>query len=232
MDVRAPTTVSGTKSSTWSPSSWPTRYGPSAEGRIRTVREPARVDERDPVTCRRTGLSHPPRVVGHRQPGASAGSGEGIDGRRGACCAAGGLAPRRRPGRGAGTAVPGRRADPCLVHSAELESITGLTRFDLSRQFRAVLGTSPHRYLLMRRLEFARDQIHRERPLVEVASRRRLRRSGALHSHVQIEIRPDAHPLSGAASRSAVAERAPSAAGAPAAPRLMLDRSAVSPLGG
>lgn len=56
-----------------------------------------------------------------------------------------------------------------VVHSAELESITGLTRFDLSRQFRAVLGTSPHRYLLMRRLEFARDQIHRERPLVEVA---------------------------------------------------------------
>src|SRR5438093_11902287 len=32
-----------------------------------------------------------------------------------------------------------------------------------------MVGTSPYRYLLMRRLEFAREQIHRERPLVEVA---------------------------------------------------------------
>ena len=56
-----------------------------------------------------------------------------------------------------------------VVHSRELESITGLTRYDLSRQFRIMLGTSPYRYLLMRRLEFARERIHRERPLVEVA---------------------------------------------------------------
>jgi AraC-like DNA-binding protein len=56
-----------------------------------------------------------------------------------------------------------------VVHSRELESITGLTRYDLSRQFRIMFGTSPYRYLLMRRLEFARERIHRERPLVEVA---------------------------------------------------------------
>ena len=56
-----------------------------------------------------------------------------------------------------------------VVHSMELEAITGLTRYDLCRQFRTMFGTSPHRYLLMRRLEFARDRIHRERPLVEVA---------------------------------------------------------------
>ncbi|PYT56899.1 MAG: AraC family transcriptional regulator [Acidobacteria bacterium] len=56
-----------------------------------------------------------------------------------------------------------------VVHSRELESITGLTRYDLSRQFRIMCGTSPYRYLLMRRLEFARERIHRERPLVEVA---------------------------------------------------------------
>jgi AraC-like DNA-binding protein len=56
-----------------------------------------------------------------------------------------------------------------LVHSTELESITGLTRYDLARQFRIMFGTSPHRYLLMRRLEFARERIHGERPLVEVA---------------------------------------------------------------
>src|SRR5438445_546212 len=56
-----------------------------------------------------------------------------------------------------------------VVHSSELEPITGLTRYDLARQFRIMLGTSPHRYLLMRRLAFARDGIHRGRPLVEVA---------------------------------------------------------------
>lgn len=55
------------------------------------------------------------------------------------------------------------------VHSSELESITGLARYELARQFRTVLGTSPHRYLLMRRLAFARDLIHAARPLVEVA---------------------------------------------------------------
>jgi len=56
-----------------------------------------------------------------------------------------------------------------VVRSTELESISGLTRYDLARQFRLVLGTSPYRYLLMRRLEFARQQIHLGRPLVEVA---------------------------------------------------------------
>lgn len=55
------------------------------------------------------------------------------------------------------------------VHSTELESITGLTRYDLARQFRIMFGTSPYRYLLMRRLDFAREQIHQERRLVEVA---------------------------------------------------------------
>jgi AraC-like DNA-binding protein len=56
-----------------------------------------------------------------------------------------------------------------VVHSHELESVTGLTRYDVARQFRIRFGTSPHRYLLMRRLEFARERIHRGRPLVEVA---------------------------------------------------------------
>jgi AraC-like DNA-binding protein len=50
-----------------------------------------------------------------------------------------------------------------------LESLTGLTRYDIARQFRIMFGTSPHRYLLMRRLEFARERIHRGDPLVAVA---------------------------------------------------------------
>ena len=41
--------------------------------------------------------------------------------------------------------------------------------FDLARQFRIMFGTSPYRYLLMRRLDFARERMHRERPLAEVA---------------------------------------------------------------
>jgi len=56
-----------------------------------------------------------------------------------------------------------------VVRSTELEAITGLTRYDLARQFRIMFGTSPYRYLLMRRLEFARKRIHQERPLVEIA---------------------------------------------------------------
>lgn len=56
-----------------------------------------------------------------------------------------------------------------VVRSAELESITGLTRYELSRQFKIVFGTSPYRYLLMRRFDFARARIQRDRPLAEVA---------------------------------------------------------------
>ena len=56
-----------------------------------------------------------------------------------------------------------------IVRSAELESITGMTRYDLCRQFRILFATSPHRYLLMRRLDFARERIHQECPLADVA---------------------------------------------------------------
>jgi len=56
-----------------------------------------------------------------------------------------------------------------VVRSSELESITGLTRYDLARQFKVMFGTSPYRYLLMRRLDFARQRMHEQRPLVEVS---------------------------------------------------------------
>lgn len=38
------------------------------------------------------------------------------------------------------------------VRSKELERVSGLSRYDLARQFRALFGTSPHRFSLMRRL--------------------------------------------------------------------------------
>jgi len=56
-----------------------------------------------------------------------------------------------------------------VVHSSELEAVTGLTRYELARQFRAMCGTSPYRYLLMRRLDFARQRLAGGRSLVEVA---------------------------------------------------------------
>lgn len=55
------------------------------------------------------------------------------------------------------------------MQSRELEPVTGLTRFELARQFRIMFGTSPHRYLLMRRLELARQRVDQGRPLAEVA---------------------------------------------------------------
>jgi AraC-like DNA-binding protein len=56
-----------------------------------------------------------------------------------------------------------------VVHSAELEAVTGLSRYDLARQFRQRLGTSPYRYLMGRRLDLARRRLHGDQPLVDVA---------------------------------------------------------------
>jgi AraC-like DNA-binding protein len=56
-----------------------------------------------------------------------------------------------------------------VVSSGELEAVTGLTRYELARQFRAVVGTSPYRYSLLRRLDAARVQIAQGQPLVDVA---------------------------------------------------------------
>jgi AraC-like DNA-binding protein len=56
-----------------------------------------------------------------------------------------------------------------VVHSSELEAVTGLSRYELARQFRVMCGTSPYRYVLMRRLDFARKLLAQGRTLVEVA---------------------------------------------------------------
>lgn len=55
------------------------------------------------------------------------------------------------------------------VTSAQLEAMTGLSRYELARHFRACLGTSPYRYLLMRRLDRARALIQRGMPLADAA---------------------------------------------------------------
>jgi AraC-like DNA-binding protein len=56
-----------------------------------------------------------------------------------------------------------------IVRSAELEAVTGLSRYELARQFRAVYGTSPYRYSLIRRLDFARKRLLEHQPLAELA---------------------------------------------------------------
>jgi AraC-like DNA-binding protein len=56
-----------------------------------------------------------------------------------------------------------------VVTSSELEAITGLTRYDLARQFRRAFATSPYRYSLGRRLDSAREGLNNRRPIVEVA---------------------------------------------------------------
>jgi AraC-like DNA-binding protein len=55
------------------------------------------------------------------------------------------------------------------VRSADLEAVSGLSRYELARQFRVAYGTSPHRYLLMRRLDLARRRLRQGVPLAELA---------------------------------------------------------------
>jgi AraC-like DNA-binding protein len=56
------------------------------------------------------------------------------------------------------------------VTSQELEAATGLSRYDLARQFRIALGTSPHRYLVLRRLDLARARLRTSERLAEIAA--------------------------------------------------------------
>lgn len=52
------------------------------------------------------------------------------------------------------------RADG-VVTSGQLETVSGMTRYATARHFRACFGTSPYRYLLMRRLDRVRRRIAR-----------------------------------------------------------------------
>src|SRR5262245_7319099 len=56
-----------------------------------------------------------------------------------------------------------------IVRSAGLEAVPGLGPYELARQFRAAYGTSPYRYSLLRRLDFARSQLGGGMALSELA---------------------------------------------------------------
>lgn len=57
--------------------------------------------------------------------------------------------------------------DPILME--DMEQVTGVSRWQLSRDFRAVLGTSPYRYVTLRRLDRAKACIFRGLSLAETA---------------------------------------------------------------
>jgi AraC-like DNA-binding protein len=57
-----------------------------------------------------------------------------------------------------------------MVASEQLEGVTGLDRFALARHFRACLGTTPHRYQVMRRLDRARRLIQTGSSLADAAA--------------------------------------------------------------
>ena len=57
-----------------------------------------------------------------------------------------------------------------LVSSEELETVSGLDRYSTARQFRRLLGTSPHRYLVMRRLDRAKTLMSKGGSLADVAA--------------------------------------------------------------
>ena len=62
-------------------------------------------------------------------------------------------------------------ANACrAVGSAELEAVSGLDRYSLARQFRAVFATSPHRFHIMRRLQQARSLIAAGAALADTAA--------------------------------------------------------------
>jgi len=52
---------------------------------------------------------------------------------------------------------------------AELESLSGLTRWQLARQFRGTYGVSLYRFQLLRRLDRARELLKVERSLADIA---------------------------------------------------------------
>ena len=56
-----------------------------------------------------------------------------------------------------------------VVRSDELERISGLSRFDLCLQFRRRFGTSPYRFLIMRRLQYVRARLCRGAVLSDLA---------------------------------------------------------------
>ena len=78
--------------------------------------------------------------------------------------------PRSRTaGPPSGRATISRRISTQPFSLADLEAVTGHARWQLSRDFRAMFGTSPYRYLVMRRLDRARGMLLAGQGIAETA---------------------------------------------------------------
>jgi AraC-like DNA-binding protein len=80
-----------------------------------------------------------------------------------------------RPARYYGTRLDRARealdaASDLAVSAEDLEATTGIDRYSLARAFRARFATSPHRYLVGRRLRCAKEAIAAGLPLAEAAA--------------------------------------------------------------
>ncbi|WP_244513470.1 AraC family transcriptional regulator [Devosia insulae] len=69
------------------------------------------------------------------------------------------------------------------IRSDELEAVSGLDRFTLARQFRARFGTSPHRYLTMRRVTQGRRLLAAGQSIANVAAETGFADQSHFHRH-------------------------------------------------
>lgn len=69
------------------------------------------------------------------------------------------------------------------IGSDELEAISGLDRFTLARQFRLRFGTSPHRYLTMRRVAAGRRLLASGQAIADVAAETGFADQSHFHRH-------------------------------------------------
>ncbi len=69
------------------------------------------------------------------------------------------------------------------IRSDELEAVSGLDRFTLARQFRARFGTSPHRYLTMRRVTAGRRLLAAGQSIASVAAETGFADQSHFHRH-------------------------------------------------
>lgn len=58
----------------------------------------------------------------------------------------------------------------CVVTASELERVSGLSRFALCTQFKQRFGTSPYRYLMMRRLAHVRSRLHPSTSIAQLSA--------------------------------------------------------------
>jgi AraC-like DNA-binding protein len=69
------------------------------------------------------------------------------------------------------------------VSSRDLETVSGLSRFTLTRQFKSVFATSPHRYLVMRRLGRGRQLLARGYSIADTAAMTGFSDQSHFHRH-------------------------------------------------